>query len=185
MHHIIAFVGPSGAGKTAIIKRLVKELPNRFGPLPGFITRPLREGEEQLNLTVVSPAIGRCRYQAFTHGNDSRYVNVSEHAGIYYGNERAVVDQFLTDRVALKDLVPDGVLNFRRAGYRVDVIVVEPTGHTPRPGREVADREIERHFAELSPIFHVHTDHHDKFGLDKAIIAVMSGLNEKSPTSIP
>lgn len=181
--HIIAFVGPSGAGKTAIIKRIVNLMPHRFGVLPTFLSRPLRNGEEQLNLTVIPTETGRRRYEAFKRGDVSKYVNVSEYAGTYYGNERAVVDQFLIERIALKDLVPEGIMNFRKAGYRVDVIVVEPIDHTPRPGREEADREVALLYPGLEPIFTVSTYHKDPLGLMQAVNRVIRGIDEKSPTS--
>jgi guanylate kinase len=178
MRHIVAFVGPSGGGKTAIMKRIVAAHGHRYGILPGFLTRPLREGEEDLNLTVIPTEEGKKHYEEFLGGDLSRFVNVAEYAGTYYGNERAAIDNLLQHRIALKDLVPNGVMNFRRAGYHVDVIIVEPVDHTPRPGREEADRLAALQYASLEPIFTVNTYHKDPDGLAKAVHRVLSGLNE-------
>jgi guanylate kinase len=177
LHPIVAFVGPSGAGKTEIMRSIVRHDPEHYGFLPGFMTRHLRPGEEDMNLEVILPAVGKQSYEAFTRGETGVFANVAEYAGTYYGNVREVVNDFLVERTALKDLVPEGILNFRRAGYNVEVIVVIPLGHTPRLGREKADQEAARHYTALEPVLGVVNDHNDPEGLQKAIDKVIRYLS--------
>lgn len=45
-HNIIVFCGPSGAGKTTIINRLIADHPKQFALAISHTTRLPREGEE-------------------------------------------------------------------------------------------------------------------------------------------
>ncbi len=159
---IIALVGGSGAGKSVIAEGVTEKQPWRFGLLPGFMTRSFRKGEDKLNLEIVPHKEGRKRFEAFKAGDTSLFVNVSECTGTYYGNTRLTVDTFLKRRLAIKDLNVDGVINLRKAGYRVDVVFVQPTGHTPRPGREKIDLLEAARYPSLEPKFTVFTDHRNR-----------------------
>lgn len=162
---IIAFVGPSGAGKSTIIDGLLPILekrisPDLYGAPPTFTSRPLREDEEpRAQVTRISLEEGRRRYDLSQAGINNEYLAVDEFAGNYYGIEREALEGYLATKVALQALTPMGALELRHAGYTVDVLIVVPIGHTPRPDREEADKKAAKLYPLLEARGEITADH--------------------------
>lgn len=110
---IIAFVGSSGSGKTTLITELFKRHPNYINPLKSLTSRPKRGPEDDIFYTFVAEQeiIDR---QA--HGDLVQYL---EYAGNTYGTDRHDIEDVIQHKLAAQAYVENGVLNLRKAGYKV------------------------------------------------------------------
>lgn len=120
---IFAFMGPSGSGKSTLAAEMLRRFPDRLAVIKSITTRPKRSAEDDLNYRFVTRGEVRRLLEA------GRLIQSVEYAGEIYGNDRQdVEDVFASGRHGINALVEEGVRNFRRAGYRIAAIRVEPVG---------------------------------------------------------
>lgn len=109
--------GPSGVGKSTIVKRVMEQCPNlRFSV--SATTRPIRPGEvDGVNYFFVNrPAFERMIEQ-------QELLEYAEYVGNYYGTPEAPLDEALQAGCdILLDIEPQGALNVKRR--RPDAILI-------------------------------------------------------------
>lgn len=80
MNNLFVLAGPSGVGKTTLIKRLLKEKPNDIVHPLTYTTRPLRPGEVDGRDMISIP---RSQFTPRLLGN--QFIAHTEYGGEYYG----------------------------------------------------------------------------------------------------
>ncbi len=128
MHQMIGFVGPSGTGKTLLIDTLLEQFPDQLVRIRSLTTRPRRGPEDDVWYRFVTPA----EIDAMEAAGE--LIQRSEYAGHSYANHRHEIDALLEQRIGIMPIVEQGVLNFRNAGYQVDIIRI-----IPRDRKNMAD----------------------------------------------
>lgn len=123
MKRIIAFVGPTGAGKTTLILELVRHMSDRLSVVKSLTTRARRGPEDDQFYQFVP------REEIRKREADGRLLQVSEYAGNLYANDKVDLDHLLEYKIGLMALVEDSVPKFRNAGYQLTVIRVVPKDH--------------------------------------------------------
>jgi len=119
-HKLFAFVGPTGSGKTTLIRELAKAFPDDLEEVVSLTTRPRRCPEDDQAYRFVTP--GRLREKNLA----GKLIQMVEYAGHYYANDRDDLDRLLRRKHGLIALTEQGVHNFMDANYDVLVIRVIP-----------------------------------------------------------
>lgn len=134
---IFAFMGPSGSGKSTLVAEMLRRFPDRLAVIKSITTRPKRSAEDDMNYRFVTRGEVRRIIEA------GRLIQGVEYAGEFYGNDRLDVEEvFASGRHGINALVEEGVRNFRRKGYRISAIRVEPVGEID--GRSDERRRIDQ-----------------------------------------
>ena len=120
-HPILGLVGPSGAGKTALILAMRERFPEQTSILKSLTTRACRDDQDALFYEFVSVDELRARE------HKGQLVQVSEYAGNLYAHDRIHLEQATTQGIALCAIVEHGVLALRAAGYDIRTIQLIPT----------------------------------------------------------
>lgn len=133
---IIAFVGSSGSGKTALMLALIDAMPEKVGICMSLTTRTPRNTAED-NAMYRFPT--REEFERLIA--ERAFIHWVEHAGNYYGTLRADADAMLAARYAVGAFVEQGIMNLRRSGYHVRVVKIIPVGgFVPNvPSRKIED----------------------------------------------
>ncbi len=138
-HPILGLVGPSGAGKTALILAMREQFAQQTSILKSLTTRPRRDEQDALFYEFVSVEELRTRERL------GRLVQVSEYAGNLYAHDRVHLEQATSTGVALCAIVEHGVLALREAGYDIRTLQLIPTHATQllrdEPARIQADAQ--------------------------------------------
>ncbi len=133
---IFALVGPSGAGKTRLIKEMLCRFP-QLAVMRSLTTRARRDSDDDETTQFVS------RNEFVTLAESGLLVQWIEYDGQLYGDAKADVDQLLgAGRCGIRPLIEEGVRRFRARGYRVAVARINPAGDDYRsrsPQRETID----------------------------------------------
>ena len=122
-HKLFAFVGPSQAGKTTIIRELLKVMPDELEEALSLTTRPRRGAEDDGTYRFIS-ADKLLEKQAA-----GKLIQIIEYAGYSYANDRDEMDRLLKRSHGLIALTEQGVRNFLDAKYEVVVIRVIPVDY--------------------------------------------------------
>jgi len=134
---IIALVGPSGSGKSALIIEMVRRMPEMLAVIKTISTRPRRSDEDDIFYRLVTGP----RYAAVTAFG--ALIQGVSYNGASYGNALQDVLPILQRCVGITALVEDSILKLRQAGYDVHMIRVIPDGpeYVGRgPERDAVDR---------------------------------------------
>ncbi len=141
MGYVIAFVGPSRAGKTMLMDAVLERLAEQAAIIRSVTTRLQRNNEDAEYYEFVSAEEfeRRIAAEAFAHH--------VPHAGNYYGTQKSDIDATLAAyRFGLGAYVEQGVMNLRKNGYTPKIIKVIPQHYQPAtdPLRQVEDAERSR-----------------------------------------
>ncbi len=176
--NIFAFVGPSKAGKTTLIRAMAAAFPDDLEEALSITTRPPRGPKDAKTYLFITFDGLRVKEA------DGKLVQMVEYAGHLYANDRDEIDQLLKRHHALIALTEQGVRNFLDAGYEVVVIRIRPNGHARTDNAERKQADAEREKLKIP----VHIDLLNSFapsGLDRAIQELTRMLRlrlSKSPT---
>ncbi|GIW71937.1 MAG: guanylate kinase [Planctomycetota bacterium] len=117
----VVISGPSGAGKTSVIRRLLAQEP-RFWLSVSATTRPPRPGERH---GVDYLFLSREQFERLRA--EGGLLEWAEVYGELYGTPRAPLEQALAEgRVALLDIDTQGARSLRQSGLPVTCIMIVP-----------------------------------------------------------
>lgn len=119
MGNIIAFVGPSGAGKTMLMDAVLERLPHA-SVVRSVTTRMPRDKDDHryYDFFTVEEFQQQIADGAFAHW--------VQHAGNYYGTRHSDIAAATAHGFGLGAFVEQGVLNLRQNGYMPKVIKIIP-----------------------------------------------------------
>lgn len=107
---LIVISGPSGAGKTTLYKRLLKELASRLDFSVSATTRPIRPGEED---GVDYRFIAQEEFEKMIAGGD--FVEYATVHGNFYGTPKSEIDRILkSGKNCLLDLDVQGSRSIKK-----------------------------------------------------------------------
>ena len=110
--------GPSGVGKSTLIKRLQAEFPGAFGFSVSHTTRSPRAGEEDGKDYHFVTAEGRAALEADIAAG--KFLESATVHGNIYGTSKAAVEAVTAQgRACILDIDVQGVASCRRAGFQV------------------------------------------------------------------
>ena len=118
----VVFCGPSGTGKSTLIKRLMNEHPNAFAFSVSHTTRKPREGEKD----------GReyhfvTREQMLKAIENQEFLEHAEFSGNIYGtSKKAVEDVLSSGRICALDVDIQGVLSLKKTSLNPIYLFIKP-----------------------------------------------------------
>ena len=131
---IFALMGPSGAGKTALIDEMLRRFPDKLAPMTSLTTRPRRGPEDDVAYRFVT------RDEFIALRDSGGLIQHVEYDGNFYGDEHGcIAGIFASGRCGIRPMVAPGIRNFRAAGFRVAVANIVPAGEGYK--NRSADRE--------------------------------------------
>jgi len=134
MNPIVALVGPSGAGKTTLIDRVIAQMPDKLDRVISFTTRAKRTEADSLYYEFVT------REEVGKRKAEDIVVQLVEFSGNYYGTDRPHVEGVLKNKIGILAVVEHGIQTYINAGIPIIVIKIEPVGYKIREGRADADK---------------------------------------------
>lgn len=171
MKQILAFVGPSGAGKTTLILEALRQRPEKVGNLLSVTTRQSRGTPEDARTYEF---MSRDEFQRLV--DEGAFIHWVEHVGNYYGTLRRHADDVLRDKYAVGAFVEQGVLNLRRSGYTVRVIKIQPVGYRESVDVKRREEDILRAQIDVSPDVVIENSFSEG-GRERAISAVLAYID--------
>lgn len=134
LHPIIAFVGPSGAGKTSMVIELKRRHPGSTLFIRTLTSRPFRNAEDEL-FYISTP-----KEEILAMHARGEIFQLLEYAGNFYATRWDDMRSWLAQGVGLMALIEEAVDLYRNA-FPVIVIKIRPTGaYSNRDAiREAAD----------------------------------------------
>ncbi|CBK22485.2 uncharacterized protein [Blastocystis hominis] len=120
----ILVCGPSGVGKTTLIKKLMQNYPDRFGFCVSHTTRPKRKGERNgIDYHFTTPEIIQKEIQ---QGNFIEHAVV--HGNIYGTSFLSVEDVIRNNRICILDIDVQGVQNIlKRVADATTILILPPS----------------------------------------------------------
>lgn len=122
MNTIFALVGSSRSGKSTLMKETVRLIPDRIGIIKSFTTRAKRTNEKDDD--VFYDFLTLEDFEKKRKNNE--FAECIEHAGNYYGYERATIDAALAQKHGICAVVEYALADLANAGYDVAPIKVTP-----------------------------------------------------------
>jgi guanylate kinase len=128
----VVFCGPSGTGKSTLIKRLMNEYPNAFAFSVSHTTRKPREGEKD----------GReyhfvTREQMIKAIENNEFLENAEFSGNMYGtSKKAVEDVLSSGRICALDVDIQGVLSLKKTTLNPIYLFIKP------PSMEILEKRL-------------------------------------------
>jgi len=118
----LVFSGPSGVGKSTLLKRLFNEFQDKFGFSVSHTTRQPRHGEvDGIDYNFVSKE-KMLQEVALDH-----FIEYAEFAGKMYGTSKASIQNVLdNNRVCVLDVDEQGVKNIKKSEFKSIYIFIAP-----------------------------------------------------------
>lgn len=146
---IIVLIGPSGAGKTALLLEMLKQFPNQTAAIKSKVTRPQRNELDAIFYDFVSEVdFKQLR-------SDGRLFQTAHYAGHNYGCEREQTNSVLEQKIGLVVLVQQSVADFVAAGYKLVLVEIIPEGYTPRTENHRVEEDQARTAVSLAYQHHI------------------------------
>ena len=120
LHPIIALIGSSGSGKTALILEMVKRHPNFLAPLKSVTSRPKRDEADSIFYDFYSAA------EILKMKDQNQLVQHVEHAGNQYGTQKDHVYSILKEKFGMNALVEQSIKNFQEAHIPLVLVKIIP-----------------------------------------------------------
>lgn len=124
LHPIIALIGSSGSGKTALIIEMVKRHPTLLAPLKSVTSRPKRDEADSIFYDFYTAE------QILEMKANNQLVQHVEHAGNHYGTAKDHVYSILSKKFGMNALVEQSIKNFQEAQISLVLVKVIPL-HAP------------------------------------------------------
>lgn len=106
----VVFSGPSGVGKSTLLKKLFKEYPDAFGFSVSHTTRPPRDGEQN---GIDYHFVTRETMQSEIAQNN--FIEYAEFANKMYGtSKKSIKDVLESNRICILDIDEQGVKNLKK-----------------------------------------------------------------------
>ncbi len=143
MKTIFALVGPAKTGKTTLIEKVVSVIPESVGIIKSVTTRAQRNEQDARSYVFITE-------KEFEKKRDcDEFVECIEHAGNWYAYEKKMIEEMLAKKHGICAATEHGVLQLRKAGFKIKPIKILAIGneemqrrfYNDHPGREEADRE--------------------------------------------
>lgn len=118
----LVLCGPSGSGKSSLLKRLMDEYPDTFGFSVSHTTRKPRPGEEHgIHYFYVS------RDDMEKRVANSEFLETAEFSGNMYGTSIAAVEQVQSaGKVCVLDIEMEGVKQIKKTHLNGFYVFIEP-----------------------------------------------------------
>lgn len=118
----LVICGPSGSGKSSLLKRLMEEYPDTFGFSVSHTTRKPRPGEEHgVHYFYVSQEELQKRVQA------GEFIETAVFSGNLYGTSFAAVEQVQSaGKVCVLDIEVEGVKQIKKSHLNALFVFIEP-----------------------------------------------------------
>ncbi|KAJ1986710.1 guanylate kinase [Dimargaris cristalligena] len=118
----VVLSGPSGTGKSTLLKLLFKDHPNTFGFSVSHTTRQPREGEKD---GVSYHFVTRPEFErAVTNGE---FIESAEFSGNYYGTSiKAVKDVLDAGKICILDIDMQGVISVKKTDLNARFVFIAP-----------------------------------------------------------
>ena len=148
---VLLLVGITGAGKDAVMQRLLAQHPTEYHYLLSHITRPPRENEGVMEKSGVEYYfIDFTRAEQMLDAAEYIEVNVVHHRDIY-GNTIAEVEKiFKEGKIATTDMTIDGADDYVRLGLNAKPVFLLP------PSYEVWKQRLLKREGSLDPEYYKH-----------------------------
>ncbi|SGZ56095.1 CIC11C00000001338 [Sungouiella intermedia] len=160
----IVISGPSGTGKSTLLKKLLAEFPDKFGFSVSNTTRNPRDGEKNgvdYHFTKVEDFKKMIEQKQF--------IEWAQFSGNYYGTSiKAVEDVSKLDRICILDIDMQGVKSVKETNLNARYLFLSPPlidelkGRLVGRGTETEDSIAKRIAAAAAEMEYAETGAHDK-----------------------
>jgi len=118
----LVFSGPSGVGKSTLLKKLFKEFPDSFSFSVSHTTRPPREGEvDGKEYHFVT------REQMLEEISNNSFIEYADFANKMYGtSKKAIKDVCELNKICILDVEEQGVKNIKKSEITCKYIFISP-----------------------------------------------------------
>ncbi|RKP30008.1 guanylate kinase [Metschnikowia bicuspidata] len=160
----VVISGPSGTGKSTLLKKLFAEFPEKFGFSVSNTTRSLRIGEQDgvdYHFTSVED------FQKMIA--EEKFIEWAQFSGNYYGTSiKAVEDVTKQNKICLLDIDMQGVKSVKKCGIDARFLFLSPPSidslreRLVGRGTETEDSIAKRIAAATAELEYAETGAHDK-----------------------
>lgn len=174
-HPIIAFVGPSGAGKTSMVIELKRRHPDATLFIRTLTSRPFRNAEDEL-FYISTP-----KEEILAMQTRGEIFQILEYAGNYYATRWDDLRTWLTQGVGLMALIEEAV-DLYRSAFPMVIIKVRPTGAYSNRDATRAAADAKRDAIDVQPdllIENAFDGEHPEQALKNTVDHIESFLKQK------
>lgn len=160
----VVISGPSGTGKSTLLKKLLAEYPDKFGFSVSNTTRTPRDGEKNgvdYHFTTVDD------FKKMI--DEEKFIEWAQFSGNYYGTSiKAVDDVAQGDRICILDIDMQGVKSVKNSHLNARYLFLSPPlidelrGRLEGRGTETEDSIAKRIAAAAAEMEYAETGAHDK-----------------------